>query len=94
MGWEELTEALEEFETERKYDGYFCSVKNAVIILVLGSLCDLRNVKQIYEWAVTEHVREFLKKEFGIKWIPWRLSCFLYKSCKILWIFLTWKKIN
>lgn len=51
---------MDELETERKYDGYFCSVKDAVIILVLGSLCDLRNARRIYEWAAMEHVREFL----------------------------------
>lgn len=70
MGWEELIEALEGLETEREYDGYFCSVKDAVIILVLGSLCGLRNVKRIHEWAAAGHVREFLRKEFGIGRIP------------------------
>ncbi|MDE6244900.1 MAG: hypothetical protein K2M50_04500 [Treponemataceae bacterium] len=59
------------------YDGYFCSVKEAVVILVLGSLCDLRNARRIHEWAATGHVREFLRKEFGIERIPcywWLLS--------------------
>lgn len=77
MGWEELMDALEGLETEREYDGYFCSVKEAVVILVLGSLCDLRNARRIHEWAATGHVREFLRKEFGIERIPcywWLLS--------------------
>ena len=77
MGWEELMDALEGLETEREYDGYFCSVKDAVVILVLGSLCDLRNARRIHEWAATGHVREFLRKEFGIERIPcywWLLS--------------------
>ena len=41
MRWEELEDALEVLETEREYDGYFCSIKDAVIIVILGSLCDL-----------------------------------------------------
>ncbi len=77
MGWEELLESLEDLETKEAYDGYFCSVRDAVIIIILGSLCDLQNVKKIHDWASTEHVLAFLEKEFGIKRIPcywWLLS--------------------
>ena len=77
MGWETLLESLDDLETKEAYDGYFCSVKDAVIITILGSLCGLQNVKRIHEWATTEHVRAFLEKEFGIKRIPcywWLLS--------------------
>ena len=77
MRWEELEDALEVLETEREYDGYFCSIKAAVIIVILGSLCDLQSVKKIHAWATTEHVRKFLEETFGIKRIPcywWVLS--------------------
>ena len=77
MGWEELIEALDELETKRDYDGYFYSVKNAVIILILGSLCNLQNVKRIHQWASTAHISEYLKKEFNIQKVPcywWLLS--------------------
>ncbi|MBQ3801622.1 MAG: ISAs1 family transposase, partial [Treponema sp.] len=77
MGWGELIDSLDGLETEREYDGYFCSVKDAVIILVLGSLCDLRNIKRIHEWAETEHIREYLKTNFNIQRVPcywWLLS--------------------
>ena len=70
MGWEELTEALDELETEVEYDGYFCSVKDAVIIVTLGSLCELKSVMRIHSWAKTENVSKFLKEEFGIAHIP------------------------
>ena len=70
MGWEELTEALDELETEVEYDGYFCSVRDAVIIVTLGSLCELRSVLRIHSWARTEPVTKFLKEEFGITHIP------------------------
>ena len=43
MRWEELEDALEELQSEREYDGYFCSIKDAVIIVILGSLCDQNN---------------------------------------------------
>ena len=44
MRWETLEDALAVLETEREYDGYFCSVQDAVIIVILGSLCDLQRV--------------------------------------------------
>ena len=77
MRWEELEDALEVLQSEREYDGYFCSIKDAVIIVILGSLCDLKSVKKIHAWATSEHVKAFLEKEFGIKRIPcywWLLS--------------------
>ena len=77
MRWEELEDALEVLETDREYDGYFCSIKAAVIIVILGSLCDLQSVKKIHAWVTTEHVRKFLEETFGIKRIPcywWLLS--------------------
>ena len=77
MRWEELEDELEVLETEREYDGYFCSIKDAVIIVILGSLCDLQSVKKIHAWATTEHVRTFLAETFGIKRLPcywWLLS--------------------
>ena len=70
MRWETLEDALEVLETEREYDGYFCSIKDAVIIVILGSLCDLQSAKKIHAWATTEHVRTFLAETFGIKRIP------------------------
>ena len=70
MRWETLEDALEVLETEREYDGYFCSIKDAVIIVILGSLCDLQSVKKIHAWATTEHVRTFLEETFGIKRLP------------------------
>ena len=79
MRWEELEDALEVLETEREYDGYFCSIKDAAVIGILGSLCELRSVKKIHTWATTEHVRSFLAEQFNITRIPcywWLLSLF------------------
>ena len=61
MRWEELEDALKELQSEREYDGYFCSIKDAVIIVILGSLCDLKSVKKMdmFDNFVVEHVAEF-----------------------------------
>ena len=77
MRREELVEYFEGVETTREYDGYLCSIAEAISIVVLGSICGLRNVNQIHQWAESEKVSEFLKEEFGIKYIPcyyWLLS--------------------
>ena len=61
MRWEELEDALEVLQSEQEYDGYFCSIKDAVIIVILGSLCDLKSVKKMdmFDNFVVEHVAEF-----------------------------------
>ena len=48
MKREKAEDALAVLETEGEYDGYFCSIKAAVIIVILGSLCDLPSVKKIH----------------------------------------------
>lgn len=70
MKWEELEEALEVLETEDSYDGYFYDIKDAVIIVILGSLCELQSVKKIHTWATSAHVRAFLAEHFSITRIP------------------------
>ena len=66
MGWEELIDALDELETEVEYDGYFCSIQDAVIIVTLASMCELKSVMRIHSWATTETVSKFLAQAFGI----------------------------
>ena len=65
-----LTDFFEEVETTEEYNGYFCSIAEAISIVVLGSLCGLKNVSQIHQWAASERVSEFLKEKFGISHIP------------------------
>lgn len=65
-----LTDFFEDVETTEEYNGYFCSIAEAISIVVLGSLCGLKNVSQIHQWAESEHVSEFLKEKFGINHIP------------------------
>ncbi len=42
MQWEQGEEAPAELGREREYDGYFCSITDAVSIIIFGSLCDLK----------------------------------------------------
>jgi len=77
MGKQKLIEYFEEVETSREYNGYFCSVPEAIGIVVLGSICGLRNINQIHQWAESDSVSGFLKEKFGIEHIPcyyWLLS--------------------
>jgi len=72
-----LVEYFEEVETVQEYKGYFCSIPEAISIVVVGSICGLRNVSQIHQWAESDRVSEFLKEKFGIEHIPcyyWLLS--------------------
>jgi len=46
-----LVEYFEEVETVEEYNGYFCSIPEAISIVVVGSICGMRNVSQIHQWA-------------------------------------------
>ncbi len=66
-----ITEYFEEVETERKYNGYFCWIPEVITIAILGSMCGLRNVSQIHQWAASERVSGFLKEKFAIEHVPY-----------------------
>ena len=65
-----ITEYFAKVETVQEYTGYLYSVGDAITILILGSMCGLRDIKHIHQWAVDDRVCEFLKEEFGIEHIP------------------------
>ena len=65
-----IIDYFEGIETEKEYNGYFCKVSEAVSIAVLGSLCGLKNVRQIHQWAKSDRVSGLLKEKFGIEHIP------------------------
>jgi len=66
-----------EVETTIEHNGYFCSVGEALTIVILGSICGLRNTNQIHQWATNERVSEFLSKHFLINTIP----CYYWLLC-------------
>ena len=57
-------------ETKRTYKGYRYNVEDALILLILGSLCGLHNMSQIHQWASSTPIQEFLSTHFEIKSIP------------------------
>ncbi len=68
---------FEEIETEEPYDGYFYSIAENLTVILLGSMCGLKNVKQIQQWAESDKVREYLKETYAIERIPcyfWMLT--------------------
>jgi len=72
-----IKEYFEDVETVTGYNGYFCSVSDAIVIVILGSICGLKNVSQIHQWAVNDRVREVLKYDFGVRDIP----CYYWLLC-------------
>ena len=56
-----ITEYFMDVETTKEYNGYFCSVAEAITIVILGSISDLKNVSQIHQWAADDRVGGFLK---------------------------------
>ncbi len=74
-----ITEYFEEVETVEEYNGYFCRIPEIVTIVILGSMCGLKNVRQIYQWSANSKVREFLKEKFEIKHIP----CYYWILCML-----------
>ena len=72
MKQEPLIDALDELETTVEYGGYFCSIQAAVVIVVLGSLCELKSIVKIHAWATSDTVKAFLETQFGIK----RILCY------------------
>jgi len=74
---EVIREYFAEVETTKEHNGYFCSVGEALTIVIMGSFCGLRNVNQIHQWASNERVSEFLMERFGIRRIP----CYYWLLC-------------
>ena len=72
-----ISEYFESVETTKEHNGYFCSVLEALTIVIMGSFCGLRNVSQIHQWSVNARVSEFLKEHFGIEKIP----CYYWLLC-------------
>ena len=55
-----IKEYFEDVETVTEYSGYFCSVTDAIVIVILGSICGLKNVSQMHQWAANDRVKEML----------------------------------
>lgn len=91
-----ITEYFEDVELYEEYDGYFCSVPDIITIVIIGSICGLRNIHQIHQWAANDRVSKFLKEKFGINHVPcyyWILSLLKYvrpeslNRCFVDWVY-------
>jgi predicted transposase YbfD/YdcC len=72
-----ITEYFASVETTKEHKGYFCSVGEALTIVILGSICGLKNVSQIQQWAADSRTREFLANHFSIESVP----CYYWMLC-------------
>jgi len=72
-----LKDYFSDVETKKEHNGYWCSVWEALTIVILGSFCGLKNVNQIHQWASNGRVSEFLLKDFEIEDIP----CYYWLTC-------------
>ena len=44
----------EDVETTKEYEGYFYKITDAITIVLLGSICGLKNISQIHQWASSD----------------------------------------
>ena len=65
-----IKEYFSEVETTKEHNGYFFSAGEALTVVILGTLCGLKNVSQISQWSEEESVRGLLAKHLGIERIP------------------------
>ena len=65
-----ITKYFTEIETTKEYDGYFCSVEEAITIVILGSFCGLKNANQIHQWTEKQFAQQ-------AKWKDARTRCIL-----------------
>ena len=65
-----ITKYFQEVELTEKYEPYFCSVEEAISIVIIGTFCGFRNLKQIHQWADHDKIKKMLRIKFGIKHIP------------------------
>jgi hypothetical protein len=72
-----IAEYFADIETVKEHNGCFCSVGEALTTAIPGSLCGLKNVCQISQWAANRRVKGFLAERFRIEGTPcyYRLPC-------------------
>jgi predicted transposase YbfD/YdcC len=91
-----ITDYFANIETTKEHNGYLYNVGDALVIVILGSLCGLRNPRQVSDWAANSRVQEILSMHFGITSIPcyfWLLRLLsLIKPDSLNECFINWVK--
>jgi predicted transposase YbfD/YdcC len=72
-----ITEYFKEVNLTNEYSPYFCRVSDAIAIVIIGTFCGFRNLKQIHEWASHEKIKVILQEHFGVQHIP----CYYWLTC-------------
>jgi len=62
-----IQEYFADIQTTKEHNGYYYSVGEALTVVILGSLCGLRNVSQINQWSEEQRAKDFLLKHFSIQ---------------------------
>jgi len=71
-----LQDELTLVEKASKHDGYFHSVSNTLLMLILGMLCGLERIDDIHDWLNSRPTKVFLEERFGIDMIPCRAQIY------------------
>jgi len=74
-----IAEFFDEVETVERHIGHTYSARDAIVIAVMGSVCGLKNLSQIHQWATSPRAAKFLAEQCGICDIPsysWMLELF------------------
>jgi predicted transposase YbfD/YdcC len=91
-----LVEYFGKVKTTRDYNGYIHSVGRTLTIVILGSLCKLKDLTEIHQWAKDEKTRAFLEEHFAIFTIPsynwFVLLMRIIKPESLNELFITWTK--
>lgn len=66
----QIREYFAEVELTQAYEPYFCKVEDAITIVIVGTFCGFRNLKQIHQWAEHEKIKGLLAENFGISHVP------------------------
>jgi len=66
----QIGEYFAEVELTEDYEPYFCSVEDAITIVIVGSFCGFRNLKQIHEWSSHKKISSILHRKFAVGYIP------------------------
>ena len=65
-----IKDYFDNVETIKEHNGYTYSVGRTLTILILGSMCGLKSVSEICQWAESERVSKFLWEHFDIMNVP------------------------
>jgi predicted transposase YbfD/YdcC len=91
-----LEHFLEDVPTLDPYRGYKFKTKDILTIAVLGLICGMTTMKMIHRWATSERVRDFLREQFCIPFVPCysQFTVILgnIDSRKINFVFMEWAR--